>query len=365
MKKTTFTVIVSLIIIIVLISALWVINSSRTKTNNHSIKVGVILPLSGPAAFSGLQAQKGLDLAIAEINQQNQNQIELIYQDSKANPEQSVTAFNNLINLHDSDVIISSLSSVSMAIAPLAQEKQIPLIATIATTPDLTKQNQWTYRYYPIADQEIPPLVSVANELKLNKIAVLHLNDDFGLSMKNTLAEKFKGEVISQSFAISDQDFKSALTKLKTQDPDGLLVVGFSSHIINGFKQAQELGVKVTYFAPSSAAFADIRKSINEIGIEVYAGIPQVYGEKEIPKIKEIKKQIDNFDHYVATGYDLGHLIKQVSNNSKGLKQEIKNNLDNLENFNGILGSVLLNNHELNFPLDKALIKNGEIKYLK
>ena len=114
---------------------------SCTPQEIKPIKIGAIMPLSGAAALYGELSRKGLDLAETEINTQggiNGRPIKLIYEDDKGLPADAVTAFNKLKDIDGIKFVVSEMSSIALAIAPLANENQILQMDASATTPDYT-----------------------------------------------------------------------------------------------------------------------------------------------------------------------------------------------------------------------------------
>jgi branched-chain amino acid transport system substrate-binding protein len=262
-----------------------------------------------------------------------------------------------------------------MSLVPLAEDNKVPLLATIATTPLLTQQNKYTFRYYSIAKHEIAPIVQIVNEKKIEKMSILYLTDDFGKAMLNELKNNFDGEVVEESFNIGDSDFRTQLTKIKSKNPEGILIVGFSSHMINAIKQIKELGMEddVIIFTSSSATIPEVRNSLKEMKISVFAPAPKIYGELDDPVIASLKQEFDKkksspnleFDHYVVSCYDLMKLIETTLASSKSLtKEDIENSLLDVKSFEGNLGEIEVNEREFNFPLYPSEISDGNIKYL-
>ena len=369
MAKKVWNWLAPLIVVIVILAI--VIPLSLKPAEKEVIKIGAILPLSGSAAFSGEQMRDGMLMAVEEINNKggiNGRKIELLIEDSKGSAQEGVTAFNNL-NLKSPNIIISSLSAVSVALVPLAKEKEIPLLVTVVSVPNVAK-NEWVFRYYPTAEQEIPPLINIANELKINKIAVLYLNDDFGVSVYNTLKEKFGGTVIGESFPIATGDFRTQITKIKSANPEAILVVGFSSHIVNAVKQIKEFDLNIKIFGLSTMAVPDVRKALGEVGEGIYLTAPMLYNNNVSDETKYFKETFKNrynkeADHYAATGYDTIKLIEQVIRSSGYSKEAIKEGLTRLQSFTGLLGEAEINGRDISFPLYPARTEGGEIIYLK
>lgn len=367
MEKNKITLICLATLAAILIIYGTLVFTPKTDT----IRIGGILPLTGFGAFEGGQFINGMQLAINEINEKggiNGKELELVIEDSQSNPQEAVNAFNNLINLKDPNVIVSIYSAISMSLAPKATEQKIPLVASVATVPNLTNNN-WAFRYYPIANQEIPPIIEIAENHNIETIAILYLNDDFGLSMYNKLKEEFNGEVFGESFLASATDFKTELFKIKENNPDAILVVGFTNHILTAIKQIEELNINTMIFSASTISTPTARKGLEASNKEVYAGTPKIYGENIEEKITVFKEKFESefnkeIDHYAVSGYDTVYLIAQAIEKSGESKEKIKNGLLQIESFNGLFGETEIKGREFNPPLYPAKISGTEIVYL-
>jgi len=108
-----------------------------------SIEVGAILPLSGSASLLGQGVLEGIEMAAAEINTHggiNGKHVLLVTEDSKNDPKEAVSAFYKMTTTSNPIVIISEMSSVSKALAPLAERKKVVLFSTVTAAPDLTNK---------------------------------------------------------------------------------------------------------------------------------------------------------------------------------------------------------------------------------
>ena len=108
------------------------------------IRMGAVLPLSGASAESGIACQQGLELAVAEINDNGgitmngeTYQIELICEDDTGSPDQSVSVATKLIEMDGVSVVFSScLSSCALAIMDICDQYPDVLFTTIECTSD-------------------------------------------------------------------------------------------------------------------------------------------------------------------------------------------------------------------------------------
>ncbi len=369
MKKQNKIYLAIGIVAVVLIAAIAMFSMPKGE---ETIKIGAVLPLSGVVAFSGQQTQIGMKLAMEEINLEggiNGKKIELVFEDSEGSNPKGISSFNKILQFDNPNIMISSLSGVSNSLAPLAKENQIPLLAIVTSDPNVAS-NEWVFRYYPTAEQEIKPVVYAINQINAKKTAILYLNDDFGKSMLEELKNNFDGEIIAESFNIGAGDFRTELTKIKSETPDVLLVVGFASHTSNSIKQAKEMGINSLFVSTSVLAFPDVINSLGNIGDGIYLGAPSLYYEQdtlsqEFASAMRQKYPKAQVDHYTANGYDAIMLLKQIFEEKGFSKLEIKEGLQNLQSFDGVLGKTEINGRKFSFPLYTGRIESGSITYLE
>jgi branched-chain amino acid transport system substrate-binding protein len=93
----------------------------------ETIKIGAIMPISAPAAHHA-DVLDAMLLAADKINSSggiNGRKMELIIEDSKSNRQKGKKAFNRIEASHHPVLYVSTTSSVSMALAPLAEENNV------------------------------------------------------------------------------------------------------------------------------------------------------------------------------------------------------------------------------------------------
>ena len=88
------------------------------------IKIGAIVPLTGPSGTSGQAMQKGYQLALQEINRTGvlNRKVDLVVEDDRGDPPTGAAAFLKLVTRDRVDVLIGGLqSNVSIAVAAQAR----------------------------------------------------------------------------------------------------------------------------------------------------------------------------------------------------------------------------------------------------
>ena len=152
-----------ILIILLLLIVLTLFTACNQK--EESIKIGVLGVTSGFGAYYGQQQAKGLEIAKDEINQAggiNGKKIELIYEDSAANPQTAVTAVQKLINVNRVKYIIGdSWISTTSAIVPITNQAEVILISPV-TMLDSLSQDDLFFRTIPSTKDMVEPLAKYA-----------------------------------------------------------------------------------------------------------------------------------------------------------------------------------------------------------
>jgi branched-chain amino acid transport system substrate-binding protein len=108
----------------------------------NTIKVGIPMPLSGPAALYGEPAVKGARMFVYEINAAGGvlgKKIELVVRDSKASADEAVRVSREMILKEEVQFLVGTLTSAEgPAVSTIAKENKIILIAPIPKTDQLT-----------------------------------------------------------------------------------------------------------------------------------------------------------------------------------------------------------------------------------
>ena len=360
-------VIIAVIVVVAVLAAIFIFKFRKAE----SIKIGAVLSLSGPGKGEGTGARNGMVLAVDEINSRggiNGREIELIIEDSQTNPEEGKEAFSKIESTHHPDLYVSTLSSVSLALAPMAEKKKVILVGLVVSSPKLTQKNKWIFRFWPTAEVEVQTGLSVLQELEVKNLGILHQNDAYGTSVFELLKKGFEktgGTVISEGFNMKTSDFKTHIAKLK--DNDAIFSVGFGFHLKNVFRQLKEENFKGFILSTNGAADAPVRSLPEANGVYLSSFI--IYNPNYL-FAKEAKKKYEArfskpFNPYAANGFDFIKLLASLLEDKKVARQNVKNLLDQGFMYPGVFGDIRLkpDEHDIHIPLHPARIENGKIKY--
>lgn len=226
------------------------------------VTIGVSGPLTGPAAQYGAQWKKGFDLALDAINGPGGGikGRKLVYQfeDSQSDPRQTVAIAQKFVGDPKIVVELGDFSSpASMAASPIYQRGKLVQFGFTNSHPDFTKGGDYMWSS-SISQSELAPALArfMVSSLKLNRIAILHLNTDWGRTSKDLAAgevRKLGGTVTAtEGYLPDEKDFRSTLVRVRDSDPDGIMLVSYYADAALIARQSRVSGLKQPLVGASS-----------------------------------------------------------------------------------------------------------------
>lgn len=223
------------------------------------IRIGVIGPMTGLAAFVGKNMVEGIQLAVDDINANggllNGRLVEFVQRDDEFDPAKTSTAARELIEKEGVSALFGPASTTSyLSISRLIQDNTVPTWPIMAG-PELTADvNPYAFRAYLPDSLEISALAEYAAK-HYSRVAILTGNDAEGTSFatetKAALAKHGRTAVTVATFALDETDFSPVALKIKQAGADavilgthlGLFASRYSTAARNVGSSAQILGV--------------------------------------------------------------------------------------------------------------------------
>ena len=240
----------------------------------ETLKVGVLLPLTGKLANYGDIEHKSFVMAAEEINASgyfNGKKIELIVEDTRGKSDVGRSAIERLIH-EDGVVAIGGgySSSVTWETSRIAQQNKIPFLVNTGAADKITEQGwEYIFRLNPPVGEYPGTLNSFVKEVAadVKAVAILHMNSLLGLSQ----ARKFSKQAedlglqiaIKQKFEANSTDFKPLLLKVKAKKPDLVYVVSHSIDAALLMRQAKAVNLNPKLFWGHAIGFARYEFQLN------------------------------------------------------------------------------------------------------
>ncbi len=240
-----------------------------------AIKVGNILPLSGPSASVGLQNKQAQDMAVEEINAAGGikslggAKITLLYADSESKPEKGVAEAERFINTEKVNVLTGCWNSaVSYPVSAVAERYGIPFIVPVSVADKITEQgfknvfriaakDSWWTRDQFVFLKDMEKEFNV----KVSTVAFVYENGDWGKGMANgwkKLAEKGGYKVVmDEPYPSTATDLSPVAQKIKRANPDVLFLVSNAADAILLTNTMAEYKVKPKAIIASGGGHAD------------------------------------------------------------------------------------------------------------
>lgn len=222
-----------------------------------TIKIGAIFPITGPLATFGTSCANGAKMAIEEINARGGvlgRKIELIIEDDQYKAEEAANAAKKLIERDKVVALIAELtSSLTLVVAPIAQQSKIVMLTPTATNPKVTQVGDYIFRACFIDDFQGDVMANfVYKTLKLKTAAIFTaVTSDYSKGLAQFFKQKYTalgGKIVAEeSYSEGDTDFRAQLTKIKAAKPEFVYVPGYYSDVGPILLQARELGITVPF----------------------------------------------------------------------------------------------------------------------
>jgi len=236
-----------------------------TGASDSEIKIGNIMPYSGPASAYGIigRTEAAYFKKINDAGGINGRKINFISYDDAYSPPKAVEQARKLVESDEVLLIFNSLGTPSnSAIQKYMNSKKVPqlFVATGATKWNDPKDFPWTMGWQPNYQSETQIYAKyILKNMPNAKIAVLYQNDDYGKDylkgLKDGLGQKAAGMIVAEeSFETSQPTIDSNIVKLKASNADVFIDIATPKFAAQAIKKVAEIGWKPTHFLNNVSA---------------------------------------------------------------------------------------------------------------
>jgi branched-chain amino acid transport system substrate-binding protein len=249
---------------------LMVIPTMALGQTKAPVKIGVILPMTGPAALYGEQTNRGVQLAAKLLNDAGGilggRQVKILLEDDQANPVEGVNAVKKLMNRDGTKLITGGVnSSVSLAELQVTKESGLLHIVTVSVAPAIREQGHpslFALQPTNVTKAEFA-LPWIAQVLKPKSVVHLVENTDYGKVELDALQKHWGASgpkiIATEIFQLGESDFTIHLNKFKAMKPDLFYLTTAAPSTIGAIlKQAYEIGFKAPIFLATGNLNMDV-----------------------------------------------------------------------------------------------------------
>jgi branched-chain amino acid transport system substrate-binding protein len=335
------------------------------------IRIGALLPISGPGSYFGVQDKQGVELALEEINNTGIGgfKLDVNYEDSSCSPLPATQAAKRIIEQQKPDIVIGEeCSDATLAVMPVIAQAKIPLLNAGSSSIKITEPgNPWTFRIMP---NEVMQGVNIATnaykQLGARTAVLLYENTNAGIGNARVFNDTFTalgGKILADiGFGRDVNDFTAIATR----------VAGLGKVDVIPTYTLEGQGLKITQALAQAGVTKGGGGSSIQLGtIWLPFGFEQKAGKAALGYIRIV--QFDPTDnrqlvakfvaafkakynqeptHLNAHAYDQIRLIADVVRRGANDAQSIRDTLAATKDFSGVTGSVEFDKHNQNTRTD-------------
>ena len=348
-----------------LLSVIFMLFGCGDNKQQDTIKVGLIVELTGDMPGVGASSKNAAQLAVNEQNSVGgisiggkPYQIELVVEDNASKAEQSVAAVNKLITQDNVLAIVGPNASLgAIPAAEIAEYNKTLLITPWSTNPKTTldtttgKPKDYVFRACYTDPFEGRVLARfVLEKLKAKKVAVLY---DVASEAPKSQADLFRltfeelgGKTVAfETYTTGDRDFSAQLTKIKSANPDVIFLPAYYNDVGLIAQQAHRAGIKQPLVGSDAWSSPELIKLSNgtvegDYFANHYASDIATPTAKKF--IDAYAKQYGNIpDDVAALTYDsMGLLFEAIKKSPSLDRKVVRDSLATLANYSGVTGDI-------------------------
>ncbi len=279
------------------------------KPTKSPYKLGLLVALTGPQASGGSREKDPTLFAVDEINAAggiDGHPLEVIVEDNQTSAQVGVTRLNKLISEDKVAAVIGDVGSAAMAYSPILAKSGVPFMFNGATLSVTEHGNKWMFRDIPSDRYVVIQILRyMTQELGVNRIALLLETSAYGEGAGQMFEEYSKRgglgvEIVAQEkFQINDVDLTPQVTKLKSANPQAIVVWSASSAGAIGVRNARNVGLDVPIFAAVGMIQPGVIDAAGPAAEKLIAGAYGIVPGEDVEQVKSatatLKRFVKNF----------------------------------------------------------------------
>ncbi len=324
--------------------------SSQVKT----VRVGAILPLTGPAASLGEDEKLGIELAHADYARAS-TLAKFVFEDSQSKPDVTISALRKQLDVDGTRVfVIATTAPVQAALPALKEAKNDVLAIVSATMPDVTVGYPFAYRIYPTVTEEVATIADYAGKKGYRAVGGFAPRNRVGeesLKMLTTRVQQQGGSVLlTETVETTQKDFRSSLARFKEVQIDAVCMTGFfPSQYAPILKQMIETGINVPILCGIGMVTAGVEKELpSDVLARIVFVAPPLYLNPEDGRTGKFMQAVRARGK--APNYEIGYaydtttmLLRAIESANSSNPQNIAAAMNKLVPFEGVTGTITFN----------------------
>ncbi|HJJ39411.1 MAG TPA: penicillin-binding protein activator [Methanocorpusculum sp.] len=348
---------VGIAFILTIVFAVTFIPALPVVQQGDSIKIPVLLPLSGEFKDTGLYLKSGIDLAFENTD----GRYTAVYYDTGGNPAKAVNYARSLYNDGYKVILGPTLSDEASALAPYAEMLGFLVLCPTATAEDLTNYPNFVFRLVSSDKYAGNGVVSILSDVEsVKNVTVLWSMDDYGNSQYNAFTEAVEERHDSEHEELTftptyipiTSDLSDIVDAVKASNPDAFYIIPESPSEANRIIDMihDDVSDDIIRIVADTGYSSVVAENPNADGIfsvtsEVVTNDPYFVLMYE-DKYGEVPYSAD-----VYYGYDAANmLIMAMDNSENGSAEEVGDILRNTR-YLGVTGAICFDENADRYPV--------------
>ncbi len=380
MKKT------ALVLCLLMVFSLLGGCGSKGTTNNtaggNTVKLGFLGALTGSVANYGIPGQKGMQMAIDELNAKGGilgKQVEGIYYDNKGESSEIANITTKYITVDKVSALIGDpCTGLTKVAADIAQKNKMVIFSAGATGAGVVEIGDYVFRNTLLDTVAAPAVVNwMINTKGWKNLAVITSgNNGYSTALtpifKQAITEKGGTIVLEDTVNDGETDFTAQVTKLKNAGADALVFTGYYTEAALIMNEAKKKGLDITMVGGDGLYGQDLAKlggdAVQEKVI-FYAGFSTDQPSTETAKFLEAyrTKYKEDPDMFSAQYYDAVMIIAKAMTDAKSTDPSVyKAELAKLKDYPGVSGltTIAANREPIKSPVCLLTVKGDKFPAL-
>jgi branched-chain amino acid transport system substrate-binding protein len=308
-----------------------VLVAGRVQAQGDGVKIGVILPMTGPQASTGRQIDAAVKLFMAQNGAKVAGRkLEVIVKDDAGVPDTTRRLAQELV-VNDKVAVIAGfgLTPCALAAAPIATQSKTPLVVMAAGTSSITEASPFVTRTSVTLPQVAVGMAEWSNKNGIKKVMTLVADYGPGIDAEKFYADRVtlnSGNVLEKlRTPLRSPDFAPVLQKVRDNKPDALFVFLPSGQGAQFMKQFAERGLDklgVRLIGSGEITDDDQLAEIGDVALGIVtahhysAAHPSAMNKKFVADFQAMHKFRPNF--MAVGGWDGMRLITKALETTKG-----------------------------------------------
>jgi branched-chain amino acid transport system substrate-binding protein len=320
--------------LMVALSALMMVAPALSAAAAEPLKIGLVLPMSGPFAGYGKQIERGVQLYLKQHGDtfSGRKVVLVVKDDTGVAPEISKRVAQELVVQDKVDILAGfGLTPSAFAVAPIATEAKKPMIIMNAATSAVTTKSDYILRVSMTLPQNTAPIASWAAKNGIHKVYTVVADYGPGHDAEAQFKKTFTaagGEVVGEvRTPVKNPDFAPFLQKVKDTHPDAVFLfvppgeqsIGF----MKGFAERDLAKSGVRAIATGDLTAETVLDPLGDaaLGVTTSFHYSEAHNSPENKAFTEAWYKAygpDRPDFMAVAGYDGMHLIEETLKKTGG-----------------------------------------------